>query len=50
MVPSRTASAALHLMNTSADQFGTSTSDYSLTPDNTAIVGTSFQLHGVVAG
>jgi hypothetical protein len=50
MVPSRTASAALHLMNTSAGQFGTSTSDYSLTPDNTAIVGTLFQLHGVVVG
>jgi len=50
MVPSRPASAALHLMNTSAGQFGTSASAYSLTPDNTPIIGTLFHLHDVVAG
>jgi hypothetical protein len=37
-------------LNTSAGQFGTSTSDHSLTPDNTPIVVTLFQLHGIVAG
>jgi hypothetical protein len=43
-------SETLHLVNTSAGQFGTTASDYSLTPDNhVSIVGTLFELHGVAA-
>jgi hypothetical protein len=43
-------SETLHLVNTSTGQFGTTASDYSLTPDNhVSVVGTLFELHGVVA-